>query len=451
MKIVVIGCGTIGKTILSHVSKEGHVLVIIDDNKDKVEELIERFDVMGVVGNGASLEIQEEAKVKNADLVIAVTSKDEVNILACMVAKKLGAQSTIARVRNPEYLRQAKLMKEELGLSMVVNPEQETADEITNMLSLPSLLKVEHFAKGKVMLVELLASEESPLVGETLISLSKKINTKFLICAVERGNDVYIPTGNFKIEKGDRINVTTDSESIVDLLKELKLIRTPLKDVMIIGGGKISYYLAKELSAKKYKVRIIESNQERANELAELLPKATIICGDGTDHEILEEEGIKKMDACVTLTNIDEENIIVSMYAKNLGIQKVISKIKRNTFQGMLNDLGIVNYVTPQDIVAGKIISYIRALANKKGSNVLTLYKLVNNRVEALEFAAKTKSKLYNLPLKNLQTKENCLIACIIRDDNVIIPNGNDCIMLNDKVVVVTTHQNFDDLKDAFE
>lgn len=451
MKIVVIGCGTIGKTIISHVSKEGHVLVIIDDNKDKVEELIERFDVMGVVGNGASLEIQEEAKVKNADLVIAVTSKDEVNILACMVAKKLGAKSTIARVRNPEYLRQAKMMKEELGLSMVVNPEQETADEITNMLSLPSLLKVEHFAKGKVMLVELIASDDSPLVGETLISLSKKINTKFLICAVERGNDVYIPTGNFKIEKGDRINVTTDSEAIVDLLKELKLIRTPLKDVMVIGGGKIAYYLAKELTSKRYKVRIIESNRERADELAELLPKATIICGDGTDHEILEEEGIKKMDACVTLTNIDEENIIVSMYAKNLGIQKVISKIKRNTFQGMLNDLGIVNYVTPQDIVAGKIISYIRALANKKGSNVLTLYKLVNNRVEALEFDAKTKSKLYNQPLKNLQTKENCLIACIIRDDNVIIPNGNDCIMLNDRVVVVTTHQNFDDLKDAFE
>lgn len=451
MKIVVIGCGTIGKTIISHVSKEGHVLVIIDDNKDKVEELIERFDVMGVVGNGASLEIQEEAKVKNADLVIAVTSKDEVNILACMVAKKLGAKSTIARVRNPEYLRQAKMMKEELGLSMVVNPEQETADEITNMLSLPSLLKVEHFAKGKVMLVELIASDDTPLVGETLISLSKKINTKFLICAVERGNDVYIPTGNFRIEKGDRINVTTDSEAIVDLLKELKLIRTPLKDVMVIGGGKISYYLAKELTSKKYKVRIIESNHERADELAELLPKATIICGDGTDHEILEEEGIKKMDACVTLTNIDEENIIVSMYAKNLGIQKVISKIKRNTFQGMLNDLGIVNYVTPQDLVAGKIISYIRALANKKGSNVLTLYKLVNNRVEALEFDAKTKSKLYNQPLKNLQTKENCLIACIIRDDNVIIPNGNDCIMLNDRVVVVTTHQNFDDLKDAFE
>ena len=334
---------------------------------------------------------------------------------------------------------------------MIVNPEQETADEITNMLSLPSLLKVEHFAKGRVMLIELLADENSPLVGETLISLAKKLNTKFLICAVERGDEVIIPTGNFKIEKGDRINVTTESESIVELLKELKLIRTPLKNIMIIGGGKISYYLAKELISKKYKVRIIESKKERADELAELLPRATIIYGDGTNYELLMEEGIEKMDACVTLTSIDEENIIVSMYAKKLNIQKVIAKIKRNNFQGMLNDLGIVNFVTPQDIVASKIISYIRALANKKGSNVLTLYKLVNNQIEALEFVAKKKEKFYNQPLKNLHIRENSLIACIIRDELVIIPNGNDCIMLNDRVLVVTTHQNFDDLADAFE
>lgn len=451
MKIVIIGCGMIGKTIISHVSKEGHDIVIIDDNKDKVAELIERFDVLGVVGNGASLDIQQEAKVRNADLVLAVTSKDEVNILACMVAKKLGAKSTIARVRNPEYIHQAIIMKDELGLSMIVNPEQETAKEIMNMISLPSLLKVEHFAKGRVMLIELLATDNSPLVGETLISLSKKLSTKFLICAVERGNEVIIPTGNFRIEKGDHINVTTDSEAIVDLLKELKLIRSPLKDIMIIGGGKISYYLAEELLNKKYRVRMIESKEERASELAELLPKAKIIHGDGTDHELLLEEGIEKMDACITLTNIDEENIIVSMYAKKLNLQKIIAKIKRNSFQGMLNDLGIVNFVTPQDIVASKIISYIRALANKKGSNVLTLYKLVNNQVEALEFDAKKKEKFYNQPLKNLRIKENCLIACIIRNDNVIIPNGNDCIMLNDKVLVVTTHQNFDDLTDAFE
>lgn len=451
MKIVVIGCGTIGGTIIEHVSKEGHNLVIIDDDKKRVEALIEHFDVLGVVGNGASLDIQEEAGVRGADLVIAVTPEDEINILACMVAKKLGAKSTIARVRNPEYSRQTIIMQEELGLSMVVNPEQETADEITSMVDLPSLLKIEPFAKGKVNLIELLVDEDSLLKDETLISLSKKLTTKVLICAVQRNNQVIIPTGNFKIQKGDRINLTADASSLVNFLKELNLIKTPLKRILIIGGGKISYYLAKELLDKRYSVKMIENNAQRAEDLAELLPKATIIHGDGTDHDLLLEEGIESSDACIALTNIDEENIIVSMYAQKLKVKKVIAKVKRSSFMGMVSDLGIANTVSPKDIVANRIISYIRALANKKGSNVLTLYKLVNNQVEALEFHAKKKEKIFDKPLKDLNIRHDCLIACIIREGKVIIPNGNDCITLNDSVLVVTTHQNFDDLMDAFE
>ena len=451
MKIIVIGCGKIGKTIIEHVSKEGHSLVIVDNNREKVEELIERYDVMGVVGNGASLDIQEEAGVKFADLVIAVTPEDEINILASMVAKKLGASSTIARVRNPEYLRQTKLMQEELGLSMVVNPEQETADEIINMVNLPSLLKFEPFAKGKVNLVEILVEENNPLIGETLITMNKKIKTKVLICAIQRAGNVIIPNGNFKIEQGDRLSITANASSLVTFLKELNLIKSPLKNIMIIGGGKISYYLAKELSNKKYHIKLIEMNKNRAEEMAELLPKVDVICGDGTDHELLIEEGIEASDACIALTNVDEENIIVSMYATGLKIKKVIAKIKRNSFLTMVNDLGIASIVSPKDIVASKIISYIRALSNKRGSNVLTLYKLVNNQVEALEFDAKKKEKFYNKPLKDLNIKENCLIACIIRDGNVLIPSGNDFIQLNDRVLVVTTHQQFDDLMDAFE
>ena len=391
MKIVVIGCGTIGKTVIKHVSKEGHSIIAIDDDKKVIEELIEKFDILGIVGNGASLDIQEEARTKDADLVVAVTSSDETNILACLVAKRLGAKSTIARVRNPEYLRQTEIMKEDLGLTMIVNPEQETADEIVNLIDLPSLLKVEHFARGKVMLVEILVEENSKLIDETLITLAKKINTKFLICAVQRGNEVIIPNGNFKIEKGDRISVTADTQLIAELLKEMNLISEPLKNILIIGGGKIAYYLAKTLISKKYKVKLIENNEERAVELAESLPKATIICGDGTDHDLLVEEGIETTDSCIALTNIDEENIIISMYAKKLKLPKVIAKIKRSSFLGMLNDLGIVNAVSPQDIVASKIVSYIRAISNKKGSNVLTLYKLVNNQVEALECHARKK------------------------------------------------------------
>lgn len=451
MKIIVIGCGTIGKTIVEHVSKEGHNIVVIDSDKDKVEDIIERYDVVGVVGNGASLEILDEAGAKNADLVIAITSEDEINILACMVAKKIGAESTIARVRNPEYLSQTKLMQNELGLSMIVNPEHETSAEIMNMINLPSILKLEHFAKGKVNLVEILIDENSPLVGETLISMAKKIKTKVLICAVQRGQEVIIPTGNFQIQAGDHLNITADANALISFLAEVNLNNSPLKKIMIIGGGKIGYYLADSLAKRKYKVKLIENDKERARELAEALPKVTVIEGDGSDHDVLLEEGIKNVDACISLTNIDEENIIISLYANKQKVKKVITKLKRNTFASMLDDLGIASAVLPKDIVASKIISYIRAVSNKRGSNVITLYKLVNNKVEALEFYAKKKKRFFNKPLKELNVKKNCLIACIIRDGNVIIPNGNDCIMLDDSVLVVTTHTNFDDLSDAFE
>lgn len=451
MKIIVIGCGTIGKTIIKNVSKEGHKIVIIDTNKYDVEELIERYDVMGIVGNGASLDIQREAGVKGADLVVAVTPQDEINILACLVSKKLGAKSTVARVRNPEYRRQSILMQEELGLSMIVNPEEETAKEIADMINLPSLLKMETFAKGAVNLIEIKLEENNPLVGETLISMSKKLKSKVLICAVERKDEVIIPSGNFKLEIGDRINVTADSQSIVNFLKELSLITTPLKNIMIIGGGRISYYLAKGLDARKHKIKIFEYNREKAHYLAENLPRVTVLCSDGTEQDTLLEEGIEVTDACISLTGVDEENIILSMYAKKIGVPKVITKLNRDGLYGMTGELGLEGIVSPKDIVANKIISYIRSITNVRGSNVISLSRLVNNQVEALEFNVKKNSKILNTPLKDLIIKKNCLIASIIRDEQVIIPKGDDCIMLGDHVVVVTTHRNFDDLKDAFE
>lgn len=451
MKTVLIGCGTIGRTILEQLAKEEHSIVIIDENKEKVENLIEKYDIAGVVGNGACLDIQEEANVKDADLVIAVTSHDEINIMACLVAKKIGAKHTIARVRNPEYARQSAIFKDEFGLSMIVNPELETSNEILNMINLPSTAKVERFAKGRVTLLEILIEDKNPLIGETLVSIGKKINTKVLICAVQRGNEVVIPSGNFVIEKGDRISFTADTNSLSSFLTELNLIKIPLKKIMIVGGSKIGYYLANELCSRKYDVKIIEQKKNRAEELAELLPKATIINGDGTDHDILIEEGIETMDAFVSLTGVDEENIIVSMYANKLKVKKTIAKVKREGLVGIVGDLDIVNYVSPKNIVANKIMSYTRALNNRRGSNVTTLYRLVNNKVEALEFIAKKEEDIYNKPLKELRIKDNCLIGCIMRDNKVIIPDGNECIKLNDRVVVVTTHIDFDDLTDAFE
>lgn len=451
MKIVIIGVGTIGRTILRSLVSEGHTVTIIDEEKHKIESLIERYDVMGVVGNGAGMDIQNEANVQDADLVIALTRSDELNILACLVAKKVGAKNTIARVRNPDYRKQIALMKDDLGISMVVNPEQETANEIFNIINLPSVAQIEHFASGKVSLVEVVAEKGCTLIGETLISLGKKLKTKVLICAVRRGDEVLIPSGNFEIMEGDRIHFTSNARMLGDFLKEVNLIRSPLKNIMIVGGSRIGYYLADALSKKKYAVKLIENDFAHAEELADELPRVTVICGNGTKHDLLTEEGIGAMDAFVALTDIDEENMIVSMFANKKKVKKTITKITNPELYDMLDQLGIDNNVSPRQIVANRILSYIRALANTVGSNVLTLYRLVNDQVEALEFAARKQEKFFDRPLKELQLKKNCLVACIIRENAVIIPNGDSRILLGDNVVVVTTHKNFDDLTDVFE
>ena len=451
MRIVIIGLGTIGRTVLKSLAGEGHTITIIDENKDKIESLIERYDVYGVVGNGACSDIQKEANVKGADLAIVLTDSDELNVFACLVAKKNGVKNTIARVRNPDYRDQIIEMKDELGISMIVNPERDTANEIFNRINLPAIAQVEHFAKGRVLMVEIVAEKGCGLIGESLISLGKKLTSKVLICAVQREQKVIIPTGNFTIEEGDRIHLTSDAKTLRDFLAEVNLIKLPLKNIMIVGGNKIGYYLADELSKKKYRIKLIENVKKNAEELAENLPRVTVIHGNGTQHDLLLEEGIEAMDAFVALTHIDEENMVVTMFANKMKVRKTITQIKSDELYGMLDELGINNIVSPSGIVANRIISYIRAIANTRGSNVLTLYRLVNNQVEALEFLAKKPERIYDNPLKDLSIKENCLIACIIRNNEVIIPNGNDCIQLGDNVIVVTTHKNFDDLTDIFD
>ena len=451
MKIVIIGLGTIGRTILKSLSGEGHTITIIDEDKDLIEKLIEKYDVSGVVGNGACMDIQSEANVEDADLVIALTRNDELNVFACLVAKRLGVKNTVARVRNPMYRKQIAEMKDFLGISMVVNPERETAGEIFNMINLPSVAHIEHFAEGKVLLVEVVAEKGCSLVGESLISLGKKLTSRVLICAVQRGETVTIPSGNFTIEEGDKIHFTADVKTLGDFLAEVNLVKSPLRNIMIVGGGRIGYYLADALSKKKYRVKLIEKNPARAESLAEVLPRVTVVLGNGTQHDLLMEEGIEAMDAFVALTDNDEENIIVSLFAGKKKVRKTITKIHIDDFFGMLDDLGINNNVSPKDVVASRILSYVRALANSRGSNVLTLYRLVNDQVEALEFAARKPERIYDKPLKELTIKKNCLIACIIRKNEVIIPNGDFSIRLGDNVVVVTTHKNFDDLTDVFE
>ena len=355
-------------------------------------------------------------------------------------------------MRNPAYRQQIIDMKDELGISMIVNPEKETASEIFNLIDLPSVANMESFAKGKVLLVEITVDKECSLIGETLVSMARRFETRVLICAVERDGGVIIPSGHFMFRPGDKVHFTADAASLGSFLREINLVNSPLRNVMIVGGGRIGFYLAEMLSKKRrYKLKLVESEKARAEELAELLPRATIINGNGTRHDLLLEEGIEAMDAFVALTDIDEENMVVSMFANKMNVRKTITKINNSELYSMLGELGVENNVSPRDIVADRIISYIRALANKRGSNVLTLYRLVNGAVEAIEFAARKKARFYDKPLKELKFKEGCLVACIIRDGEVIIPDGNSMIQLGDNVIVVTTQMSFDDLADIIE
>lgn len=451
MKLIVIGDGKVGRAIVEHACKEGHEIVVIDIEPESIDQIVEKYDVMGVCGNGASYDIQKSAGVDKNSLVIAATDSDETNILSCLIAKKIGAKSTIARVRNIEYMNQINIIKKDLGITMTINPEQEAANEITKIINFPEALQIDSFAAGKLDIVELYIPENSDLVGLQLMNLHKKYNARVLVCAVQRDEEVIIPTGQFVFQAKDKIHITAKKSEIKNFITKANLVEDKIKDVMIIGGGKISVYLGKELLKNKYNVKIIESNYERCEELSEVLPKASIICGDGSDQVVLQEEGISQCDAVICATGIDEENIIVSIYAHKLGIQKIVTKISKTSLVGLMESISLASVISPQEITATKIISYLRSLSNSRGSNIVTLHKLINNKVEALEFIAKDDKDITGIELKDLRLKPNTLIAAIIREGQVIYPSGTDIIEVNDSVIVVTTNQFLDDLSDILE
>ena len=372
-------------------------------------------------------------------------------MLACLIAKKLGAKATIARVRSYEYNQNIELMKEALGIQMTINPELEAANEIMNIINFPEANRVDTFANGNVDLVELFIPENSPLIGLTLANISTKYQVRILVCAVQRGEEVFIPTGNFTFQAKDKIHITASRLVVKDFLKKLGLIETKMKDILVIGGGKISTYLADQLIKGKYNVKIIEKDYERCLELSELFPSASIVHGDGSDQLLLEEEGLDSCDAIVCLTNLDEENIIISLYAQKMEVSKIITKVNKESFAGIVETIGVASVISPKEITSSRVISYVRSTSNIHGSNIVKLYKLVNNRVEAIEFIAKRSSKLLNVCLKDLKLKKNVLIASIIRNSEVIIPSGMSQIEVNDSVIVVTTGQILDDLNDILE
>jgi len=383
--------------------------------------------------------VQSEAGVQKADLLIAATSADEINMLACMVAKKLGAKHTIARVRDPQYQQQMFFLKEELGLSVVVNPEQSAASEISRLMRFVPAIKAEPFAKGRIDLVEFKVKENSPLDGVQLSDFYRQFKVKILVCAARRGEEVFIPKGNFIIRSGDKLTILAAPAEISNFFRTVGTFQRKVRDVMVVGGGRIAYYLARQLIETGIHVKIIEKDEKRCNQLFDLLPKATILHGDGTDHELLSEEGLDKTDALIALTGIDEENIILSMYANSLNVDKVVTKVNNARLAEMLAPMGIESVISPKEIAANRIISYVRAMTNATGSNVEMLYRLADNKVEALEFRVRESSRCIGVPLKDMPIKDDVLVGAIIRGGACIIPGGDDVIKAHDSVIVVTT------------
>ena len=449
MDIVIIGDGTVGHKLAMQLSGEKYNVTLIDKSERKLRDTVNEMDVSCVVGDGASADIQRQADVPGADLVIACASTDEMNLFCCLLARKLGAKQTIARVRNPIYHRQIDLLKEDLKLSMAVNPERALAGEISRVLIFPSAAKIETFVKGRVELVEVTYPSHSSIEGLSLSELYKKHQIKMLVCAVQRGGEVYSPDGNFVPQPGDKINIAASHQEIEKFLKLTNGMRDKAKNVMICGGGRVAYYLGSQLLELGMQVKIIELDEKRCMELCDLLPGATIIHGNATDHELLEEEGISKADAFVTLTGMDEENIIMSMYAKTRHVPKVVTKVNDEGLQSMVDQLGMESVVSAKNVTANAITSYVRAMRNSMGSaNVETVYKLIGGKIEALEFRIREKTKYTGVPLKNLKLKVNHLVACIVRNRRIIIPSGNDTLEVGDNVIVSSMEQGLEDLQD---
>lgn len=448
MKIVIIGDGKVGYKLAKQLSSEKYDIILIDNNEEKLRKSIERMDVFCVAGEGGSVEVQQRADVPHADLVIACTSTDECNMLSCLIARRLGARHTIARVRNPIYYKQIDFLKKDLHLSMVVNPELIVAGDITRLLLFPDASKVETFVKGRVELVEF-PIHCGKLEGLSLSELYARFQVQVLVCAVESGETVLIPDGDYILKAGDKLHIAASHQNMEQFFKKIALRKEKIKNAMICGGGRVAYYLASQLCNLGMNVKIIERNRERCEELCELLPKATIINGDATEHDLLIEEGIEKTDAFIALTGMDEENIIMSLFASKQSVSKVIVKINEDRRAMMIDELGLDSIVSAKTATADAILGYVRARRNSQCSaNVETMYQLLDGRVEALEFIIKSENAYTGVPLKDLNLKVNNIIACIARGRKIITPNGDDSIQVGDSVVIITMTKQIRDLDD---
>jgi len=439
MKIVIVGGGSVGSAICAQLVGEGHDITVVDTDTAALAELCNICDAFGVTGNGAEVSVLRKAGAEKADLLIAVTSGDEVNILCCSAAKKLGTKHTVARVRNPEYSELVHLMKNEMNLSLTINPELAAAKEIHRFLRFPYAAKIDTFCGGRVEVAEFVVTPDSPLCGMTLNDVRAKLNLRFLVCSVLRNGEAHIPSGYFGIEAGDTICVTAAEDEIAAFFKALKAYKQPVRDVLIVGGSRTAYYLLGLLQRSKIAATVIERNAERCRELAEDF-SCTVICDDGTKQELLLEEGIEKTDAFLALSDVDEENAIVSMYAKTKDVHKIATMIRSMSYVDLFKSAGLENIVSPKHSTATFILRYVRAMANVRGSEIESLHTFMGGRVEALEFLVKDEiGGITDIPLKELRPRSGVLIACIVRRDRVIIPSGDDVMQKGDTVIVVTT------------
>lgn len=448
MKIIIVGCGKVGVTLAERLNAEGHDITLIDKDAAMLRTVADRIDVMGVEGNGVSFQVLAEAGIKQTDLLIATSGSDEQNMLCCLMAHKAGNCHTIARIRNPEYVKEIQFIREELNLSMVINPEREAALEVSRLIKYPSAIKIDSFSKGRVDLMKLEIPEDSELDGLKVFEVNTRLKCRILICIVERAGEVLIPDGSFELKAHDRLSFVADHKQAQDFFKKAHVTGNAVKSILLIGGGKMTYYVAKMLEDTGISVKIIERDFKTCQMLSEVLPKAMIINGDGTDQQLLLDEGIEQCDAIATFTGIDEENIMLTLYAGSLNSKaKMLTKINRIGFDNIIRTMNLGSVINPQLISADRIITYVRAMQNSVGSNVETLFQVAKG-AEALEFKVGSDSAVTDIALQELQLKPDLLVACINRGGKVIIPNGQDMIRRGDTVVIVTTQQGLKDLQD---
>lgn len=451
MRIIVIGAGKVGITLADRLTAEEHDVTIVDRQEEVIDRCQDSMDVMVLKGNGANARTLVDAGVERADIVIATTASDETNMLSCLMAKRLGAKYTIARIRDPEYNESQMLLQQEMGIDVATNPERATALEISKLLRYPFAGSIESFARGQVEMVEFRVLPEDAVVGIPLKDIASRISNipQVQYSIVERGNEAIIPSGDFSIQEGDKVYITGNIVNITNYFRFLGRNSLKVRSAMVLGGGRITYYLCRMIIPLGIHMTIFENNPAKARDLSEQFPKADVILGDGTDQDLLEEQGLTQMDAYIALSNRDEENLMTSMYASRMGVPKVIAKNTRTTYGDILGQMGLDSIVSPQSITCSTILRYVRAREHSKGTQIERLYRLADGKAEAMEFIARRDDSYIGIPLKKLRIRSGNLVSLILHPGKVIIPFGDDRIEAGDHVVIISRESGIGDLNEV--